>query len=559
MAMVPTNMDTSGGDMSSGGGGGEKKTHGLITINDLNYALEPDLSVAVNRTHKRHYFQNNEMSYTQRGVCILNSGADYIDTRKSFLSMDVTVNTFKAAAFADETKLSKMRAMFGKHGSALNLIESISISTRSGDELCRIEDFCQLQNMILPYMYNQDQLSTVGGLIEYGGYLTPQIGTTNAAAVNRIVIPMFMLSPLFGYGRLMPAMLMSGLRIEIGWTIPAKAFFLHAPVGVSGNLNEPCTLPCVGEFGSGAVGTDTAITGYTIKNAYFNLCSVQLSDSIQRALNEQSAVNGLEIVYSDFERNHITIPGTTTDVNIEVRKSCSRALKAFARVTLTSSDDTSTNSKKYKFDNLRGEVGFPFSQYQWQLGSLYFPQQPVKATSTTDNTDMAKESYVMALDAFDSFDPVSNKSSYVPFRSFGMPNNRTFIDAASYQFTNQEKGVSNGITTLQAQAGSYLHDSHIIAVNLERSSLFNLAGVPINNSRVLALRATLVETKQRQPVYLRNTGTPATFDFYDISAADDAVNGNVAAEVTSPIRSVNVFLKYVKLARVFLNNVEVEQ
>jgi hypothetical protein len=62
-------------------------------------------------------------------------------------------------------------------------------------------------------------------------------------------------------------------------------------------------------------------------------------------------------------------------------------------------------------------------------------------------------------------------------------------------------------------------------VLLERSDLFNLSGVPINNSRVLSAR---VEYDQSI------VGTPRG-------------------------RDVTVFLKYVRLARVFLNNVEVEQ
>ena len=49
------------------GGGGEKKSssgdlskrQGLITVNDLVYVLEPDLSVATNKTHKIQYFQQS--------------------------------------------------------------------------------------------------------------------------------------------------------------------------------------------------------------------------------------------------------------------------------------------------------------------------------------------------------------------------------------------------------------------------------------------------------------------------------------------------------------------
>ena len=73
------------------------------------------------------------------------------------------------------------------------------------------------------------------------------------------------------------------------------------------------------------------------------------------------------------------------------------------------------------------------------------------------------------------------------------------------------------------QNGTFSRGNACLAVTLERSDLFNLSGVPINNSRVLAIRA-------------------------------DYTTAGAAMEKT-----VTSFLKYVRLARVFLNNVEVEQ
>jgi hypothetical protein len=73
--------------------------------------------------------------------------------------------------------------------------------------------------------------------------------------------------------------------------------------------------------------------------------------------------------------------------------------------------------------------------------------------------------------------------------------------------------------------GSFSGGGHTLAVSLERSSLFNLSGIPINNSRVLALRGQF---------------------------------SSDSSEISTSSR-VNIYLKFVKLARIFLNNVEVEQ
>ena len=70
--------------------------------------------------------------------------------------------------------------------------------------------------------------------------------------------------------------------------------------------------------------------------------------------------------------------------------------------------------------------------------------------------------------------------------------------------------------------------------------MFNLAGVPVNNSRVLSLRAKL-ETGGAGGEIQAGTSTEAV------------------PTIGYPNRQLDVFLKYVKLARVFLNNVEVEQ
>jgi hypothetical protein len=79
-----------GGGMDQKQEGGDlSKRQGLIAVNDLTYVLEPDLSVASNKTHKRHYFQSQTYSAGQQAICILNSGADYIDTRRSFLQFDI--------------------------------------------------------------------------------------------------------------------------------------------------------------------------------------------------------------------------------------------------------------------------------------------------------------------------------------------------------------------------------------------------------------------------------------------------------------------------------------
>lgn len=569
---------------------GERSRMGMIQMNDLVYKLEPDLSVASNRTYKDQFFQSTQYTDTQTAISIWNSGADYIDTRRSFLTFAVTQD-FKMPNGVDAAV-----GGFGMNGTILNIIDQITISSRSGDELGRIYDHNQLCSMLMPYMYDENWKNSTGQLLGWGDGAYP---TGHTLGARQFVLPLYCLHPLFAYGRLLPAMLTSGLRIEIRWARPSKAFV-------------------VGDVG-GAVG-GTADT-YSVVDPIFRLCSVQLSDAIQRTLNEFSAVNGLELVYCDYERTTGVLGNNADAINTEVRKSASRALKAFARIVDTGDSLT--------VDNFASTYGFGWSEYQWQVGSLYFPQQVARSKLPAAETalDLGPLAFSYTLEAFDKFHAkashpmislsryIDNGDSVLTAQSDGKQaslhnqpvvytkaevtnggNNVTYdaptatvvivnnagdntvgryhvgdffeptsgvnaghvheivaivtdtaanvtlrlkpapstVGAAASNFQiirnfrlgvtptlAASRGLGANYISPYGKIGTYLNGATTIGVTLERSTLFNLSGIPVNNSRVLLLRA-----KAKAETYQR---------------------------------TLFIYLKYVKLCRVFLNNVEVEQ
>lgn len=531
------NKTSSSGDLS--------KRQGLITVNDLVYVLEPDLSVATNKTHKVQYFQNNRYEHGSNAICILNSGADYIDTRRSWLQFDVAASGCNA---------NTTRLYLGANGSACNFINQLTISTRSGDILCQLFDFNLMQNIILPLTYDKQWFDTVGQTMGYGCGL--DVGTSALAGdiggmpTNRFCIPLYVLAPLFGYGRLMPAMLMSGLRIEIQWANYTTAF-KSLPTGAYG-------APGAANDFDGAI-VDTAwaavapgpVLGYTILDPQLVLSSVQLSDSIQRSLNELSATNGLEIVYPDYERTTTTL-GSNTDVHVEIRKSCSRALKAFGRIRFNNFTAAGIGVELIN-DSFRSEKGFVFTEYQWQLGSLYFPQQPVRSKITTAEgaVEIASTSYNMLLESFDAYHGGNRVA--LPFhriRETSAPfyGGQRVGSVEALPVPANVRGTAYNIgefkpetQTSKGEEGSFKLDAHSVGVTLERSTMFNLAGVPVNNSRVLAFHGRI------KGANAAGVGTDEIL----------LAGGPILAVNIS--RKFDIFLKYVKLCRVFLNNVEVEQ
>ena len=495
---------------TGGGGGDAGKRQALIGVNDLNYVLPPDLSVSVVRTHTNHYFQQSEYANTSRANCILNTGAHYIDMRHSSLEFGVRLQNRAGGKIVG--------GYFGRNGSALNLIESVTVSSRAGDELCRINQADLLHYVTIPFRNDDEFLSTVGQGMGFGDTCLDPLANRNTTFFS---IPLSCLVDLFAYGRLFPSMLASGLRISITWATPQQAFIPRIrglPAGVPGTF-----IP----------GTD-GIQSYTIVNPYVSTFVHQLSDGVQRDLNELSATNGLELVYCDWEATQAEYPTSTKmTTQLEVRKAASRALQAIA-VTRHTTDTNLENKDTYNTKE------WDYRKWQWQLGSLYFPQQPVLAstdggptvTTTESCANSLSESYKHTLTSFGTYKGgTGSKRSAVPYRSKhnlleGLRTNRTgdSVSLTPWRGISSTADVQMGYpgTNNNGDTGSYGNGMSVLGVTLERTDLFNLSGVPINNARVLSLRVEY----------------------------DSAV---------TQFRTLTIFLKYVRLARCFLNNVEVEQ
>jgi len=678
-----------GGDEMGGGNEQADARMGMIQVNDLVYKLDTDLSVSINRTHKTQYFQNSEYTYQQTATAILNSGADYIDPRRSFFSFDVIIpQTLLGANIANpDYQNAFVSAYLGKNGSILNIIDSVVVSSRSGDELSRVNDYAQLMNLLLPEMFGPDWRDSIGQEIGMGSLLggsndgslaTPPMGTVwNAPSVFRpykhaseqrrirFAVPLYLLSPIFNYGRLLPSMLMSGLRIEIKWKSPDVAFqqmwegfpmefptdeansqladddltdfktylgtssesgagaldntafppstvqyeykttsalimtnyvgagwfrttggvrdfqigdkicFSDDGAIVDGSRNfhqytirgyvDAGTIQVSDDFGFGAVAAHvpgapdgagpakigawrlsqrrpngyqrdfnapvlhgkfntpvTPITTYSIKSPEIAVCCIQLTDAIQRTLNEFSSINGLEIVYADYDRTSIPIEGISKTLYAEVRKSASRALAAFARVV-------SNAPLPYLVDSFASAAGVFWNGYQWQLGSLYFPQQRVENRHAVDEIkwdNVLALMYSYTQDAFDRYHPKA-APTMATMRGTGLDFNKLNLHPTE---VHAEHNPSTYLAPYSefGKWGSFVNGGTTVATTLERSTIFDLSGIPINNSRVLALNGDL-----------------------DLSRAVDD-NPQFRALLF-------IFLKYVRLARVFLVNCEVEQ
>jgi hypothetical protein len=251
--------------------------------------------------------------------------------------------------------------------------------------------------------------------------------TTNAG--TRFVIPLCRISPFFNgikKGQKIPPQLLSGLHIEIIWETAATALF--------------------------SAGSTT--TSYSIRNLSLMLDVISMTDDVQKTINQQSANAGLEYAYPRVYTNPEVISGLA--LHSQVRKAVSQANYAWA---------VSLNAANYNNIAVDSFLGiYDVSRYQWRLGALYYPLQPLDV-----NLADGVEPYKQVLEVFDK-----SRNSWYP------PN----VTLANYVGSTGSNGKG------------------ILAVVMEKDQSLDCSGLPVNNSRVLELNANYSTTVPNREVLI---------------------------------------------------------
>jgi hypothetical protein len=238
---------------------------GILSINDLTFQMAPDLSVAVSRTITSQHFQNIQSSPGSTAIAIWNTGSAYVNPNTSSLVIDVK-NTSTTSTGGN----TSVHFGLGTGGSAMNLINRLTISSRSGQVLEKIDRVNQYASILLVYGHDSMYRESIGSA--FGANLQGETPSTSwqTGEIRRFCIPLGLLSPLMGsISTLLPAQLCSGLRFEVVYESALNAF---------------------------TCANATDVPSFTVVNQRFQTESYLLSDLVQRSLNEQSASSGLEIV-----------------------------------------------------------------------------------------------------------------------------------------------------------------------------------------------------------------------------------------------------------------------
>lgn len=531
---LPSGAEGGGGGPPAGGGGmggpssADAARNGLVIVNKLDYELKPDLSVCVSRSNKIHHFSQTIYTAGQRMICVINSGADYIRPDRSYLEFSIKNTTTTAEMFLGQ-------------GSATNFIKDIIITSRSGDECERILDVNKLSSFLVKSCASKAQINTTGALSGFSTksthlvkhnenlyahkgtadgeiYLRPKIDRTSnnggseyvsikPAETLKFIIPLSMLSGIFKHDRLLPSMFMSGLRFDMLLETNQK---------------------------SAMTSSNTRLNNGNVQGAKWELIrpriicdSYQLTDSVQRVLNEEAATRGLELVFPSWHTTQFNI--TTADNTLQMRKAVSRALSILT-LCYPLEDTANTQNRDYY-----ANPAWDIIETQLRIGSLYFPQQSIRGNS---GYETAKTCYYHMLRAASRLG-CNNKSSSITFEQFAGPHIWSNTENLHLPMPGKWQ---NGIPVVNANSGTLEVETNAlwnpatktdtdvtVPVNgmwwdLERSNVTELTGIPINNSRV-------AEISFKLQTYTNNKYA----------------------------RDCYVYLCYVRLIRVFLQNVEVEE
>jgi hypothetical protein len=301
-------------------------------------------------------------------------------------------------------------------------------------------------------------------------------------------------------------------------------------------------------------------------------------------MNEEAAMRGLEMVFSSWYHHTSTQKGgNTTDANIEVRKAVSRALGVLTHIR-----PVDRKAANYVGDYFKSKQ-YANTSYQLRLGSLYFPLQPINTRFGGANGSLY-ESYHHTQRGFGKIKTASAPTGVSPIsyviQDYGFPESDTYeVKATSFNVSH-----ASLLPTLTAAQILDLKKDHFIL--LADGTMLEITDVPTTGptSNIFTVRATntplvaagntgawsIVKFADEVPEHFsfdrgmacfytdlersstqRLTGVPVN----NSRVAEVQIKDNYAVGTNEPWTGylTEIWLHYVRLARVFLQNVEIEE
>jgi hypothetical protein len=391
----------------------------LRGANALVYVRPSNIALIDRRVLKSYNFSSNSYELGSTFQIICNSGGDSVWGPSSYMRLEYTSNG---------------TLDFGL-GCILNIFKSVRATHRSGEILSYTDNINVYANLKRYWGYKRDDRVKLDGLL---GIVPGNYTNVPGAGTHVACIPLSILLGLFdSKTQYMPASMCAGMKLE----------FELAPLQIISTVQT---------------GTLTAMKPTLL------LDSAQLYDVVNKQLLEEQAdvdESGIQFTYSTlFNSSAVT---ASNAVNIDIQQSASLVSQIVAVVR-----DNNVVSSSFA-----GADAFmyiqPFSQAQYRLGSLYWPQQiinvPTGATYPVTQNN-SQEWYGISLQAFQAYVDEFHKAAG---------------GDAAIQF--QQASAASELSS-----NSWAIGKPCLAFTGEKSACgLELTGEPTNNSRILNLSASI--------------------------------------------------------------------
>lgn len=547
-AIVASSVQSDKAMASAPKGSGMDGKDELFKLNQLWYKMPPSLSLVSKRTLTKGYFTQTAYPkcYSQVSQAVCNTGEFYVNPKTSYLVIQAGIDVNDPAAGLDAKNLDA-HALLGQ-GDICSLIDEVYFTSASGTEICR-ENEKGLQNAVITRsMLSQEYLNTNGELSGWpgstlrecfdlkgwngggtGGYKDPILypirnttytalhPNTDATTTNTsygtttgsvdlaydsktqlapiFVVPIHRILSAFNpyMSVLWPAAALAGGVLTIRWKNFAESLIAN------------------GNGIASTAGARAFLNALDVKQIYLLWDSFQLNDSVLKRLNEAAAgTEGLSVMFDCWD--WATTSTSSTGVEAQIAQAKSRILRSLCVVRDSGEKGNPWANKLCSEPAINRETGLQqgytftgsiqplVNTYQAQLGSLYFPQQPL----STPEEYVMNAYYVICKTTCDE----SDTSSLTKDDFLGAYGHNHFDGSGAVVLPKDQKyegdpsipTISNLPPWTQNWGGA------IYGFLAERSQLLQLTGLPISNARLLRHKF--------QFNYLTKSGKDRTIDTF---------------------------------------------
>ena len=392
-------------------------TDSLLGVNELSYQMPPSLGIATQARHREEFAQINSYTVSSGGggqtvVFDSQTGSSFVDPKASYYVFNISHN--KPA----------LDIGFGS-GSIANIINTVTVRSRTGKEIGRYENF----NLLCKYMDRvQESQEFLSSTLKAQGYSVNDVGTRYADQVpstgKTYILRMSSIPCFSPYNcKMLPAQLMEGLRVEFRLEASVVAFC-------------PNVLASV---------IDNTLT-YTLNRPSVQYKCYDLADAFARQIAMVASKSGLRLLHKEIF--HTITSTSSSQINFDIKKAASKALNCMAVLRDTA------NTTLPNVDCFAAKVN-DILRYQANIGSVYWPNQPLTIPAVTDYYQSYYYSMYGAGKIYGGF-----PSSLTPEQWAGSVN---------------------------ANIENVVYNNNFIMINLNSSNVSDLVGMTVNNSRALLL------------------------------------------------------------------------